>query len=80
MTLQEHIVTAKRLVKVRKDLMAMYCVGSKKFKKLTSSEADRLYKVVRLIDWVKCVLDDSYHRLIDEKTFQKLGHIYYGGK
>jgi hypothetical protein len=78
MTLKEHIETAKRLVKARKDLMSMASSNDPKcFKKLYKSEALRLYKVVRLIDGVKNTLDNVYFRSVDKKTFQRLGYIYY---
>lgn len=78
MTLQEHISTAKKFKKIRNDLIDMYCVGPKRFRKIYTPESSRLNKVVHLIDEIKSTLDNSYHRLIDEKTFHKLGHIYYG--
>ncbi len=77
MTLKEHIDTAKCLVKARKDLMASYCIGPRRIKKIYKTEAMRLYKIVRLIDQVKCTLDNVYCRSVDEKTFKKLGSIYY---
>ena len=77
MTLKEHIETAKKIRKIRKQLYSMCMRGPKCFRKIYAPETDRILKVVRDIDMMKSTLDDSYHRLIDHKTFQKLGHIYY---
>lgn len=77
MTLQEHIKTAKWLVKVRRDLMKLYCVGPKRIKAITKAEQNRMCKVTQLIDHVKNVMDNVYCRSVDEKTFKKYGYIYY---
>ena len=79
MTLKEHIAMAEKLRKIRHDLIVLYCAGPKRIKKLSLADGDRLNKIVWELDWVFNVLDNSYHRLIDEKTFLKLGHIYYKG-
>ena len=77
MTLKEHIKTAKALVKIRRDTMAMFCVGPRRFKHITKAEQNRMSRLVWLIDGVKCTLDDVYCRSTDKKTFEKLGFIYY---
>ena len=69
--------TAKNIKKIRKALLEM-TDGKNQFRKLYCFEVDQILKVVRDIDMMKSTLDDSYHRLIDDTTFKKLGHIYYG--
>ena len=78
MTLKEHIDTAKSFIKIRKDLMGMFCSNKPKcFKKIYKSEALRLMKVVQHIDHLRFTIGKDYLRSIDDKTFQKLGDIYY---
>jgi len=76
MTLKEHIETAKRLVKARKDLMTLYCMGPKRIKVISKVEQIRMYQVVRLIDGVKNTLDNVYCRSVDDKTLEKFGFIW----
>lgn len=76
MTLQEHIKTAKWLVKARKDLMNISCFACNG-KRRNKADTLKIWKVVALIDHLKFTLDKVYFRTVDDATRQKLGDIYY---
>ena len=77
MTLEEHIKTAKWLVKARKDLMAMYCLWEKRIKVISKAEQLPMMNILDLIDHLKFTLGKVYLRTVDNKTLEKLGDIYY---
>ena len=68
MTLKQHIRIAKLLNRGRDSLI----------KNITKKEYKKIYGVIQKLDEVRGTLDSVYHNLIDDKTFKRLGHIYYG--
>ena len=40
-------------------------------------EISQLRSVEARLDSLRSKLDDKYHKLIDDETFNELGHIYY---
>ena len=45
-----------------------------------SSEMRKITVIENHINGLRGGLDTKYHKIIDDNTFKKLGHIYYGGK
>ena len=73
MTLKQHIRIAKLLNRGRDSLIKLM-----DFKNITKKEYKKIYGVIQKLDEVRGTLDSVYHNLIDDKTFKRLGHIYYG--
>ena len=78
LTLIEHQVLANKLLLIENLYSDIIKLLSKKV--LKNHEIHKSLKKdlkTRLTNNVRCSLDDEYHRLIDNDTFNKLGHIYY---
>lgn len=77
MKLKEHVVVARSMVKLNRKVSEMFCRKPKGFNKLTKAEIAPMLFLVKHIDRVRNILDNVYCRSVDDKTFDKLGYIYY---
>jgi len=78
LTLTEHQVLAKKLLLIESLYDDVIKILSKRvFPNHKIHKSLKKDLKTRLTNNLRCSLDDEYHRLIDNETFNKLGHIYY---
>jgi hypothetical protein len=78
MTLEEHLECAKVVNEIHKNLMDLRSMCGEKFG-FSRSECKYANATLKKFDTFRSEMDNAYHALIDNNTFNKYGHIYYGG-
>lgn len=77
----EHIELAEKLLLIEKYYDDIQKILYHKF--LSNDKVIKAFNrdiKTRLTNSTRCLLDDEYHKLIDDETFKKHGHIYYKRK
>ena len=74
-TLEEHRLLAMGVFHIKDCLYALHTFLLDK--ETGYSEINRLSSMEASLDSMRRTLDKKYRRLVDDETFNKLGHIYY---
>ena len=80
MTLEEHLINAKEFCSAIENLQSVY-FRCQEFYGKSHPICKKLWKFASNTGnfmSVKSDLDNDWHKLIDDETFYKYGHIYYG--
>ena len=79
MTLEEHLKTAEEIRTAIKNVKRAYFRCQELLGK-SHSTSQKLWKLASNTGYfmnIKADLDTNYHKLINDETFSKYGHIYY---
>lgn len=78
MDLKDHLKLEKEVRKVRGYLSeALHVLAEAKVPK---SQSKNIWKAIRTMEKVRCLLDSDYYRVTTEDQRKPYGMIYYGGK
>ena len=78
LNLDNHLELSEKISSIRFSLIEIR--QSLQDKSGTSPEIKKIAAIENHIEGLRNELDNKYHKIIDDNTFKKLGHIYYGGK
>jgi hypothetical protein len=73
--LTEHALLAKDIYHIKDCIYALRAFLLER--KSTLREISQLRSMEARLDSLRSELDEKYHALIDDKTFDEFGHIYY---
>jgi hypothetical protein len=73
--LTEHALLAKDIYHIKDCIYALRAFLLER--KSTLPEISQLRSMEARLDSLRSKLDNKYHALIDDKTFDEFGHIYY---
>ena len=80
MKLEDHLINAEELSSAIKNLKSVFFRCQEHYGN-SNPTVKKLWKFVKdygVFMKIKSELDYSWHELVDEETYQKYGHIYYG--
>jgi len=76
MTVEEHLETSEETCTAQKLLESAF-FRCQKFYGWSHRNTQKLHRVNKIIRQLHLDLDTDYHRVINDETFYKYGHIYY---
>jgi len=77
LTLEEHLACGKTVSEIYRTLQDLRTLCGNKFG-YSKSHYRYISAVIKKLDTFRSEMDNEYHRLIDDATFYKYGHVYYG--
>ena len=77
MTLEEHLINAEEFCSALENLESVF-FRCQEFYGKSHPICRKFASNTGNFMAVKSELDDEYHKIIDDETFSKYGHIYYG--